>query len=97
MITVGCSSVCCSSTTESRLKLSRKGAGHGDPVEPGELVGDEVVERHPALLAIVARVRPRMDRADRNHEAQPVSRGHVTTAPGAGERDVVMGRDQEGV
>ena len=74
-----------------------QGAGHGDAVQPGELVGDQVVERDPALLAVVARVRPRMDRADGHHEAQPVRGRHVAAAPGAGERDAVLGRDQGGV
>ncbi len=74
-----------------------QGAGHGDAVEPGELVRDQVVERGPTLLTEVARVRPRMDRADGHHEAQPVSRGDVTAAPGPGERDAVLCRDQDGV
>ena len=32
-------------------------AGHGNIVEPGEPVGDQVVERPAVLLAVVARVR----------------------------------------
>ena len=74
-----------------------QGAGYGDAVQPGELVRDQVVERHPTLLAVVARVRPRMDRADGHHEAQPVRGRYVTAAPGAGERDAVLGRHQDGV
>ena len=54
---------CCSSTTESRVRLSRS-PGHVDAVQAGELVRDQIVERHPALLAAVAWVRPRMDRAN---------------------------------
>ena len=74
-----------------------QGAGHGDAVQAGELVGDQVVERDPALLAEVARVRPGMDRANRHHEAQPVGGRHVAAAPGLGERDAVLGGDQRGV
>ena len=74
-----------------------QGAGHGDAVQAGELVGDEVVERDPALLAEVARVRPGVDGADRHHEAQPVGGCDVAAAPGAGERDAVLGGDQAGI
>ncbi len=48
-------------------------------------------------MAVVARVRPGMDCADRHHEAQPVGRGHVTAAPGEGKRDAVLGCDKGGV
>ena len=45
---------------------------HGDAVQSGELVRDQVVERDPALLAIVARVRPpRVDGADRPTKRSP--------------------------
>ena len=72
-------------------------ARHGDAVKPGKLIGDQIVERDPALLAVVARVRPRMDRADRHHEAEPIGGGHVAAAPGMGERDTVLGCDKGSV
>lgn len=35
-----------------------QGARHGDAIQPGELVGDQIVERDPALLPEIAWVRP---------------------------------------
>ena len=96
MISVGCSSVCCSSTTESSTRLSRR-CRDGDAVQAGELVGDQVVERDSALLAEVVRVRTGVNGADRHHEAEAVGRRHLAAAPSPGERDAVLSGDQGSV
>ena len=69
-------------------------ARDGDAVQAGELVGDKVVERDPALLAEVARVRPGVDGADRYDEAQAIGGRHFTPAPGLRERDAGLRGDE---
>jgi hypothetical protein len=66
-------------------------------VEPAELVGGVVEVGHAPAHPEVAGVRPRRDRPDRDHEAQPVGRGHLAAAPrlGQGKGGVVV--DQAGV
>ena len=86
MISVGWSSVSCSSTTAEQVEAVAQRAGHGDGVQAGELVGDEIVVGDPALAAEVARVRPGVDRAHRHDEAQAVGRCHLAAAPAPGQR-----------
>ena len=59
-------------------------AGHDDGVQPGELVGDEVVVGDAAAGAEVFRVQPGMDGAAGGDEADAVGRGHLATAPDIG-------------
>ena len=72
-------------------------AGDHDAVEPGELVGGEVVVGDPTAGPEVLAVGAGVDGADRNHEPQAVGRGHFSAAPGLRQRDLRLGVDQEGV
>ena len=63
-------------------------------MQAGELIGDEVVVGDAATDAEVLRVGPRVHGAHGHDEAQAVGGGNLATAPGVGQRDPVLRRDQ---
>ncbi|CCF70621.1 hypothetical protein XAPC_4358 [Xanthomonas citri pv. punicae str. LMG 859] len=72
-------------------------AGHGDRVQPGTLIGQQVVPGDATPAIEVFRVRRGVDGPYRHHKAHAVGGGHVTAAPGARQCDAVLRRHQHGV
>jgi len=72
-------------------------AGDDDGVEAGELVGEKVEVGDPATGTEVAGVGSGVQGADGDDEAQPISGGDLSAAPGTGQADVGLGVDEAGV
>ena len=72
-------------------------ARHDDGVQPGELVGDEVVVGDAAAGAEVFWVRPGMDCAAGCDKADAIGRGHLAAAPDMGDRRGVLRGHDPGV
>ena len=72
-------------------------AGDDDGVEPGELVGHQVVVGDAAPDAEVARVGSGVDGPAGDDEAHPVGGSDLAMAPEPGDRQRVLGGDHPGV
>ena len=94
MISVGLSSVCCSSTTASSTKLSRSVPGNHYAVESRELIGDEIVIRDSIPHAEIFRIGSGMDGSNRDHEAQTIGGSHFPAAPMANQWNPILSRNQ---
>ena len=81
MISVGLSSVCCSSTTASSTQAVAQRAGNYYAVESRELIGDEIVIRDSVPHAEVFGIGSGVDGSNRDHEAQTIGGSHLTAAP----------------
>lgn len=74
-----------------------QGAGHGDGVQAGELVGHEVIVGDAAFGAEALRVGAGVDGAHRYQEAQPVGGGDIAATPPPRQVDAVLGGDKAGI
>jgi len=98
MICVGCNSVCCSSTHDRQQHQAvAQRAGHGDGVEAGELVGNQVVPGDAPAGAEILRVGAGMHGAHRYDEAHAIGGSDLTAAPDLGQLQLALCADQNGV
>ena len=74
-----------------------QGAGNDDGVQPGELVGDEVVVGDAPPGAEVFRVGPGVGGTAGRHEADAIGRGYLAAAPDVGDRQRVLRRHDLGI
>ena len=71
--------------------------GRRDRVEPGELIGEQVVPRHAFERAEVLGIGAGMHGANRHDEAHAVRGSDFAATPRMGERDAVLGGNQPGI
>ena len=78
MISQGAQTVCCSNKTFQNEQRVAEHAGDHDAVEPGELVGGEVVVGDPSAGPQILAVGAGINGTDRNHETQTVGQGDLS-------------------
>ncbi|KWV90339.1 hypothetical protein PFLmoz3_00028 [Pseudomonas fluorescens] len=74
-----------------------QGAGHGDGVEAGELIGNQVVPGDAPAGAEILRVGASMHGAHRYHEAHAIGGGDLAAAPDLGQLQLALRPHQNGV
>ena len=74
-----------------------EGPRDDDGMEAGELVRGEIVVGHPALGVEVFPIGTGIERADRDHEAQPIRRRHFAPTPGLRQGNGRLGIDEAGI
>ncbi|MNR37526.1 hypothetical protein D3C85_1555520 [compost metagenome] len=72
-------------------------AGHGDGVEAGELVGNQVVPGDTPAGAEILRIGAGMHGAHRYDEAHAIGGGDLAATPDLGQFQLALRSDQDGV